>query len=333
MQLRNYLSIYRNPLKGIAILWVCLFHARLGLEAIPLIGPLQQIGYLGVDIFLILSGMGLAHSLSKPSTVSQYLRRRAARLLPSFLPVCVLWCLLMIPALGLTGWPAVHTALGNLTMLGYLTGSPAMLNWYLTLLLVTILLAPVIHSLLSKAKKPYFAWFLLLFAAFACSMPAVGRVQMMLFSRLPIFVLGMGLETVKPAKENRMLSSLLCWLGFAAGGFLLWLGFARYPDALIAYGLYWYPAFLMIPGLCAGLGWAMAKLTNLGWQMPFLTLLGKSSFEIFLFNAWFELYCKRVLNATQPLVYLGWMLLSIVLGLLWHWLVNKLAQRKKQNNP
>ena len=66
--------------------------------------------------------------------------------------------------------------------------------------------------------------------------------------------------------------------------------------------------------------------------MPVLTLLGKSSFEIFLFNAWFELYCKRVLNATQPLVYLGWMLLSIALGLLWHWLISRFMQRKKAQN-
>lgn len=331
--MRKRLSTYRDPLKGIAILWVCLFHARLGLENVPVIGPLQAVGYLGVDIFLLLSGMGLAHSLSKAPSLSQYLRRRATRLLPAFWPVCALWCLTMIPALKLSGWPALHTTLGNLTMLGYLTGAPYMLNWYLTLLLVTILLSPAVYALLSKAKKQYATWFLLILAAFACGIPAVGRVRMMLFSRLPIFVLGMGLTLIHPAKENRTLSVLLCCLGFAAGCFLLWLGFARYPDAQIAYGLYWYPAFLMIPGLCAGLSWLMAKLSQLGWQMPLLTLLGKSSFEIFLFNAWFELYCKRVLNATQPLVYLGWMLLSIALGLLWHWLVSRLLQTKKQSKP
>ena len=330
--MRNRLSNYRDPLKGIAILWVCLFHARLGLENVPVIGPLQSIGYLGVDIFLLLSGMGLAHSLGKASSLTQYLRRRAVRLLPAFLPVCALWCLMMIPALKLSGWSAVHTALGNLTMVGYLTGAPYMLNWYLTLLLVTILLSPVIYTLLTKAKKPYLTWFLLILAAFACALPMVGRVQMMLFSRLPIFVLGMGLTLIQPAKENRLLSTLLCWLGFAAGCILLWLGFTRYPDAQIGYGLYWYPAFLMIPGLCAGLSWLMDKLSALGWQMPLLTMLGKSSFEIFLFNAWFELYCKRVLNATQPLVYLGWMLMSIALGLLWHWLLSRFMQRKKAQN-
>jgi len=329
MQLRKHLSTYRDPLKGFAILWVCLFHAKLGLEHIPFIGSLQKIGYMGVDIFLLLSGMGLAHSLAKAPSAGHYLQRRAVRLLPAFLPVCILWCLHMIPALKLTGWPAVHTILGNLTMTGYLAGSPYMLNWYLTLLLVTILLAPVVFFLLKGTKKPYLICSLLLMAAFACAIPMIGRVQMMLFSRLPIFILGMGLQMIKPKKMIQALSCALCWLGVIAGSFLLWLGFARYPDAQIAYGLYWYPAFLMIPGLCSGLSWFMDKLTKLGWQMPFLTLLGKSSFEIFLFNAWFELYCKRVLNATEPLVYLGWMLLSIALGLLWHWLVTVFMKQRK----
>lgn len=327
MPFRSRLSTFRDPLKGIAILWVCFFHARLGLEQLPVIGPLQQTGYLGVDLFILLSGMGLYHSLEKAPSPTGYLKRRAARLLPAFLPVCILWCILMIPALGLTGKAAIHTALGNLTMLGYLTGAPCMLNWYLTLLLVTILLAIPLHRVLSRARRPYIAWGLMILAAGLCGLIFIGRDQMMLVSRLPIFVLGMGLCAVKPSKERKGLTALLLWLGFLAGCGLLWLGFVRWPHWQIRYGLYWYPALLMIPGLCTGLCWLMDKLSGAGLRCRALDALGKASFEIFLFNGWFELYTKQVLRAGRPAVYLFWMMLSIALGLLWHWLVGMAANR------
>lgn len=330
MHLRTIFSTYRNSLKGIAILWICFFHARLGLENVPVIGAIQQIGYLGVDIFLLLSGMGLYHSLNKSPSMWQYLRRRAVRLLPAFLPVCIGWCIVMIPALGLNTGSAIHTALGSLTMLGYLTGAPYILNWYLTLLLITILLAPLLYKVLHNARKPYWVWELLILAAFACGIPMVGRSQMMLFSRLPIFVLGFGLSAVEPKKDSPVLTAVLCWFGFFIGAILLWLGFAWYPHWQIGYGLYWYPALLMIPGLCAGLCWLMNRLSATGIQFRGLNLLGKASFEIFLFNGWFELLCKRVLKVSDPLANLFWMLLSIVLGLLWHWLLTVVKQKKKQ---
>ncbi len=327
MQHRNALSVWRNPIKGLAILWVCFFHARLGLEGVPVLGALQQTGYLGVDIFMLLSGYGLWHSLEHSPSTAAYLKRRVVRLLPAFLPVALLWCLCMLPSLKLTGWQAVHTAIGTLSMTGYLTGAPYSLNWYLSLLLITILLAPLIHLALKKAKHRYLCCGLLLAACGLCGVLFFGKDQLMLISRLPIFLLGMGLAGITPQQEKPKAAAILCLLGVLAGAALLWLGFARRPDWLTHYGLYWYPGFLLVPGLCAVLGWVMEKLSATGLRMTVLTLLGKASFEIFLFNCWFELYLKYVLHASQPLLYLLWALLSILLGLLWHTAVEKLARR------
>ena len=57
--IRKNLSVYRNELKGLAILWVVFFHARLGLEGF--LYQVQRIGYGGVDIFFFMSGFGLYH--------------------------------------------------------------------------------------------------------------------------------------------------------------------------------------------------------------------------------------------------------------------------------
>lgn len=330
MQHRNALTAHRDPIKGIAILWVCFFHARLGLENTPVLGALQQVGYLGVDIFTLLSGYGLWHSLAKAPSAAAYLKRRAARLLPAFLPVALLWCLLMLPGLGLTGRSAVHTALGTLTMTGYLTHAPFTLNWYLSLLLVTILLAIPVYALLKNAPRPWLGCLLLMAGAGLCGVAFIGKNQLMLVSRLPIFVLGMGLAATRPARQDRKTAALLCLAGFLAGAALLWFGFTKKPDWLLRYGLYWYPGLLLVPGLCAGLGFLLDGPKENGFRMPLLTALGKASFEIFLFNGWFELYLKRVLNNNTPLYHLLFMLLSILLGLVWHMAAERLLRRLKK---
>lgn len=326
---RRALAVQRDPIKGVAILWVCFFHARLGLENIPFIGALQQVGYLGVDIFTLLSGYGLWHSLERSPSSAAYLKRRAIRLLPAFLPVALLWCLCMVPALCTNVGETLHTVLGTLTMTGYLTGAPYSLNWYLSLLLVTILLAVPVHALVKKSPLPHRCLAGMLAAAVLLGTAFFGKNQLMLVSRLPIFLLGMGLALPKPQQARHGTAALVCLGGFAAGALLLWLGFAHRPDWLIRYGLYWYPGLLMVPGLCGALGFVMDKLTAFGFRLQMLTTMGKASFEIFLFNCWFELYLKRVVNTSEPVAYVMGALLSIVLGLLWHMLLGLIISKRK----
>ena len=59
------LSLYRSELMGLAMLWVMLFHAyELKFGLLPL-DAFKAAGFAGVDIFLLLSGMGLYVSLSR----------------------------------------------------------------------------------------------------------------------------------------------------------------------------------------------------------------------------------------------------------------------------
>ena len=92
--IRYNLSRYRNELKGIAILWVVFFHAQLGLEG--LLYQVQRIGYGGVDLFFFLSGFGLYHTLERDADLGRYLKRRARRLLPAYLPFCVVWLVVIL---------------------------------------------------------------------------------------------------------------------------------------------------------------------------------------------------------------------------------------------
>ena len=61
----SLLSRYRSELMGIAMLWVMLFHAYQLNLGNPVWNAAKAAGFGGVDIFLMLSGLGLHHSLAK----------------------------------------------------------------------------------------------------------------------------------------------------------------------------------------------------------------------------------------------------------------------------
>ena len=181
----------RDEIKGAAILWVVFFHAQLGLGG--LLYDVQKIGYGGVDMFLFLSGFGLYHSLSRDADAGRYLLRRARRLLPAYLPFCAVWLCVMLPLYGLGTVQSVRVAAGNLLMLGFFAGTPAMINWYVSALALTLMLAPLVYGLMARASHPRRCAVLVAAACFAGGLCFIGTEAYMAVSRLPVFVLGLSL--------------------------------------------------------------------------------------------------------------------------------------------
>ena len=151
-RIQEAIGACRDEIKGVAILWVVFFHAQLGLGG--LLYDVQKIGYGGVDMFLFLSGFGLYHSLSRDADTGRYLLRRARRLLPAYLPFCAAWLCVMLPLYGLGTVQSVRVAAGNLLMLGFFADTPAMINWYVSALALTLLLAPLVYGLMARASHP-----------------------------------------------------------------------------------------------------------------------------------------------------------------------------------
>lgn len=340
--IQRNLSAYRNEIKGIAILWVIFFHAQLGLTGA--VNIVQQIGYGGVDIFFFLSGYGLYHSLEKDADPGRYLARRGLRILPAYLPFCLVWLAVMIPLYGGGIATSVRIAAGNLTMLGYFAHVPLMINWYVSALAVSLIAAPLLHGCLRAGKHYWLRAAVLMGVLFLFGLSFIGHEFYMAASRLPVFALGMVFARPCERKTGgRGIAALLaagCALGLAA----LLICMDRYHELLLDYAMCWHPFVLITPALCAGLGWLFAHLPRK--LLAPLRVMGAASFEIFLFNAWLEVWGNTTLRFPMAWVDLwgpvhrdlqrsiGWVILSLVsilCGILYHYAVNgavKLIRRK-----
>jgi peptidoglycan/LPS O-acetylase OafA/YrhL len=320
MQSREWVSRYRDELKGIAILWVVFFHSQLTLPGVwdyP-----RQLGYGGVDIFFFLMGMGLYRSLTRNPNLRAYASRRLWRVLPAYLPVLIAWMAVMYPTYELSTTQAIRGVLGNLTMTGYWLQSPKVFNWFANGQFLFIFLAPLFYAALSQNRRSLVTLTGLLALAMGVGLACIGQGQMMGASRLPIFILGMAFGMERPTVKKRGTAFAGYLVAFAAGLTMLLLAMRRYPELLIDYGLYWYPFALMTPALCVFIGYLLQKAQKAARYFAPLRALGRASFEIYLLNIWMVELAKRYAVTGAA----SWALLcagNLLLGLGYHALVKR----------
>lgn len=274
------LSRYRGELMGLAMLAVMLFHAyRLPLTALPL-RALRQVGFAGVDVFLLLSGMGICCSLYRREGESygRYLGRRLRRLLPAF------WLVVggYSAALAAAGRITPDVILWNLTTLAYWFRMPEGFNWYMSAILVFYLAAPLYFRLFRRCRRKewltlavYLVSYLLYRAAWSAGLYHLPDVLL----RIPDFAVGFLAGAY--LTEERALSPRhrAVWAAALALGVLCVGGWRAQP---VMFPLVLAVTVAVMPGSLL-LGWALRRYP--GRRLPaFLRTVGASSLEIYLLN-------------------------------------------------
>lgn len=212
------LSKHRSPLMGIAIILVVLFHA-------PHIFPdtffdlVQSQGNLGVDIFFLISGIGLFFSWTKNPDASQFLKKRFLRILPTYLIVAVAWHLYYcvykefhFSAEGI--WQFLYRVT-NLRF--WIDGD--LTDWYIPSILAFYLLVPSFFTFLKNTKSQFtFVLFLIIVILGLNLSPAkdmyLGRLFIVI-NRLPIFLLGLTLgKFVQQKTDLSKYSVIFCLIIF-----------------------------------------------------------------------------------------------------------------------
>ena len=145
MNIKKMMS-YRAVWMGVAILWIMFFHSGLKLEG-PLIG-IKVIGYGGVDIFILASGLGNYYSYLRDEKPLNFLKRKLFRLAPIYIPFICVWCALKV----VSGKLSLLYVPGNILGIQGFSSEGESFNWYLTCIMICYLLTPYLASFVRKSS-------------------------------------------------------------------------------------------------------------------------------------------------------------------------------------
>lgn len=344
----KFICKWRTELMGMAILWVVLFHSKLQLHGI--LDTVQTIGYGGVDIFFLLSGIGLYYSLQKSDQLLPFYGRRARRIFPAYFPFIVVWLIYMIQTSEWRTDIILKVIAGNLFMTGWLSGIGAQFNWYVQVIFWVYLAAPLFYRLIVSLTKRWQKGLLLVWAVLLGIAFWTDNNLLMGVSRLPVFLVGMlwaqeeslhakkdGIReknTDRSFWKNGAALSLL----FVTGMAVLLVCYFTLPDYVVwGFGIWWYPFLLIVPGMCFLLGLVfegMDRIKGVRLLLKPVKLIGEASFEIYLLHiAAFDIL-PGYLGVSSNKRWLALMAASVAAGVLYHLLVEAvmkgIEQRKKR---
>ena len=323
-------SLYRSELMGIACLWVIYHHNCFEWPSkLYLLKRLADFGNIGVDVFLLLSGIGLYFAWRKrPKLGAFYLRRIVRVLIPYFLLATPYWV-----------WLELYTDNGmflrNFSMLSLpLNGVTS--TWYIGAILVFYVCAPgVLHlmeqkTLFGVTVDRHGVTLMLIFATIlACFglrkfMPEFYDNCEIALTRFAVFVLGvrfgqsvykdLHVEDDKVVRKDTVLACvqfLFLYLIFRETASVpdIWLRFSFIPVALC---------------VCVIGSFLIEKFSNCTRLRRMLCYFGDHSVELYLSHV---LIRNVFLRYVQEPLFDRWRVLDYTLVLLISLLVSEVAHR------
>lgn len=181
------LSEHRNLLYGVAIILVVLFHAYCVANWLPL--KTFKYGYIGVDIFMLMSGYCLCFSISKNS-LKQFYRNRFIKIVPLFFFWKII-CYKLLDYFALDIIPSIFDILWDASIVLPLFTGIGHCDWFTASIVSYYVVFPIIWKLLNKTDK-YICCYIILnilivFLNFNCTKT---WEQECCVSRISIFILG-----------------------------------------------------------------------------------------------------------------------------------------------
>lgn len=186
------ISEYRTELMGLSAIMILVCHAAGNDLAMPYyLRLIIAQGGIGVDIFLLLSGVGMYYSLSKVvrGVNSWYLRRYAKLLIP-YLIITIPFSAYQCISAGKSFWYFLSTVS---TFQYWLTHQAA---WFIALLIPLYALAPALYRFLKRKGLAKFivvaiTCYIVSFGQFGAEPRSVLANIQFAVARAPVFVLGM----------------------------------------------------------------------------------------------------------------------------------------------
>lgn len=184
------ISRYRSALMGAATLFILFYHCWIKMNLqfwnlAELETNILSVGFVGVEIFLFLSGMGLTRAIAKSKSVWHFYRRRLRRLVFPY-----------VFAVAVYTWSNAQSIKEFMLLLSgirYVTESIQVFLWYIPAIVILYALFPLYYHFLVRSKNE--TAFVLnsigVWMIFTVVFQADIRGDLWaLFHRIPVFLLG-----------------------------------------------------------------------------------------------------------------------------------------------
>jgi len=285
MNSRGYdlISKYRRELMGFAMIWVIFFHSTISIEEFKYLHSLKTLGYAGVDIFLLVSGLGLYFSYKKDSNIISFYKRRFVRIIPTYITIVTLFSIIFL----LLNKIDFLDLIMNITTLSFWFNTTRRFDWYIPSLIILYLIAPIYINLFNRFKYKTIIIAISLSLGLSFCITNTSLSYLLIFTvRFPIFFIGVLIGyLIDQKKKINYISYGIYTIMFLIGIILMGLFLTKYSNYLWTLGLWWYP-FIFITVPLSLFVVCMLDIINKKYKRKFgiLTFLGGYSLEIYLFH-------------------------------------------------
>lgn len=268
--------------------WICIF------DKVPVISDIEDyikgIGYLAVDIFFFLSGIGLTYSVNK-STLLEYYYKRMKRLI---LPFVIVGVFRMITE----PWDFI-TFLKCISGFRYLRSSIYCHLWFVPSIAIVYIVFPFYNRILKRIDKPILVTgiTLMVWLVFSILFRNTERFDVYLFTnRIPIILIGImyGYLSQHPKDYSKKLFEyttvhwILCVLSILAGGYLCYRYLNYGFEFLFPKADCCIPTFLLTVGLVPVLA-VVFSLIKSGSVRKCFEYIGQMTLEMYCIHEWLGL--------------------------------------------
>lgn len=324
------LSKYRRQLMGLAMLLIILFHMSINVSDINFLRSLKDIGDVGVDMFFLLSGMGLYFSYYKNNNKHDFYLKRILRILPTFIPVVFVWyCALAL----LFDGTIEYILLGVSTLGFWITGD--LTEWFIAAILVLYLITPFYLDFMQTEPKRVTFIACLFFILLGLSIRFTplnhyGGHLLIFICRIPIFLIGLYVGSYIFNKDIISLNSKFIFSITLIS--LIFCLFVVNPQYLYITFILKYFAYIPLAfGICVITSNIFDKIGNKDKTLYLLIFLGIYSLEMYLFHEkilYILSFTEKfiLIDKYHIVINLVALVSAMIISYIWNKIVNKLLK-------
>ena len=283
----------RAALMGFAILWIIGFHYSFLFDT-P-IKPFFRHGYLGVDVFLMLSSFGLCFSFEKKQNILAFYKKRVLRIIPLWWSLLTI--LLLVSILEGGNYPqSIMQYICYYSGVGwwFFHNEPVGIyyyEWYIPTLLLFYALFPFLYRQNNKRLTALMG--ALMIAGVLLSYYHINDRLFLSYFRAPVFIAGIFLYRIyrQEALQSKTMTVITCLLTIIGLAGIYY--YTTYPmkNGILTAGLTKYSFMLALPTLMILFAWTIKKIRLAG----ILAFIGSITLELYMLHI-YEVPLKYVIK-------------------------------------